>query len=96
MVLSWQHCIGDSCGDHCDGQCPSHGNGDDADEDADGKKKKWCSVHKKGRMSCKRYPHPRVCSVLFHRDEDDEMDDDEDEQEGDEDDDDDQDNECIQ
>ena len=83
--------IDDSCGDHCDG----HGN-DDADEDADGKKKKWCSVHKKGRMSCKRYPHPRVCSVLFHRDEDDEMDDDEDEQEGDEDDDDDQDNECIQ
>ena len=37
MVLSWQHCIDDSCGDHCDGQCPSHGNGDDADEDADGK-----------------------------------------------------------
>ena len=45
-------------------------------------------------MSCKRYPHPRVCSVLFHRDEDDEMDDDE--EEGDEDDDDDQDNEFIQ
>ena len=54
-------------------------------------------------MSCKRYPHPRICSLLLHHPNDDDkhyhIDDDDDDDNDDDDDDDDDgddgDNECI-